>query len=176
MIVYAWVYKNLFNPRSLFFWIFYFIIIPGSVWFMNQYYSLAFNGTESLDGEVYIVDKTKKESIQRGDVIAFNPPKNRFYNSSFLKIVRGVSGDKIILKNRDFYISECEITCSDPKFLGYAKPKSRNGLPLIPATGGVIQAGNYFVWTSHMDSFDSRYEEISNINTSNVIGVAYKLF
>lgn len=176
MSAYLWVCKHLLNPRSLVFWAFYFFIIPVSVWFLNQYYSLAFNGTESLSGEVYLIDKTKRGDIQRGDVIAFDPPENRFYNNSFLKIVRGVPGDVVTFRNRDFYIAECDITCSDPNFLGYAKPVARNGSLLTPASGGIIQDETYFVWTSHRDSFDSRYEEISNIAAANVIGVAYKLF
>jgi conjugal transfer pilin signal peptidase TrbI len=40
----------------------------------------------------------------------------------------------------------------------------------------MIPQGKYFVWTPHIDSYDSRYDEIGLVDERTIIGVAYPLF
>ena len=39
---------------------------------LSNYFSIAFNTTDSLDGVVFLIDKTSQP--ERGDIAAFQPP------------------------------------------------------------------------------------------------------
>lgn len=129
---------------------------------------LGINGTESLPGMLYLVLKDQRPQA-RGDLVAFHPPKNRFYPPGMLFIKRaiGFPGDAISRKGQDFYVNDV--------YVGTAKGLSRSGLSLTPGPTGVIPIGKYFVWTPHPESYDSRYEDIAWISQDRIIGRAVRL-
>lgn len=143
------------------------------VWLLSQtllpWYRLGINGTESLPGVLYLVLKTETPAA-RGDLVAFYPPRNRFYPQGmfFIKKAMGMPGDKVTREGRDFHING--------DYIATAKTRSRSGQPLQAGPTGVIPAGRYFVWTPHPDSYDSRYEDIGWISKDRIIGRAVRLF
>lgn len=130
---------------------------------------LGINGTESLPGVFYLVLKNESPAA-RSDLIAFYPPTNRFYPPGmfFIKKARGFPGDVVTRKGEDFYINDA--------YVGTAKTHSHSGALLQPGPTGVIPEDKYFVWTSHPDSYDSRYEDIGWISKDRIIGRAVRLF
>jgi len=136
---------------------------------LSPWFRIGINGTESLPGALYLVIKNEIPEAP-GDLIAFYPPHNRFYPSGmfFIKKVRGMPGDVVRRRGGDFYINDT--------YVGAAKTRSHSGSPLQPGPTGVIPKGQYFVWTPHPDSYDSRYEDIGWISEDRVIGRAVRLF
>ena len=107
----------------------------------------------------------RKASPARGDYVYFVPPDNPYYrDTAFVKIVAGAGGDIVRREGRNFYVND--------RFIGAAKAVSRTGNPLTPGPVGLIPQGQYFVFTPHRDSYDSRYEDIGWIGRASVIGVA----
>lgn len=130
-------------------------------------FKVVMNSTPSLPGYVYLVDTKAIPKV--GELIAFIPPKNPFLNSAgFLKIVGGVEGDIVSVDGQRFYVNG--------KYIGESKSESIKGQPLLPGPTGVICRGCFFVYTTHKDSFDSRYKDIGWIDLQSVIGRAYRIF
>lgn len=128
---------------------------------------LAYNSSDSLPGVLYLI--AVGQTPTRGQLIAFYPPRNRFYREGmfFVKQVRGVAGDVVTRRERDFFLN------GQP--LAQAKAQSLKGLPLQPGPVGVLPDGFYWVWTPHPDSFDSRYADVGWIPPDRVLGRAYRL-
>ncbi len=143
------------------------------IWMLTQtlspWFRLGINGTDSLPGLVYLVFKGKLPN-QRGDVIAFYPPPNRFYPERmfFVKKAMGLPGDSITRQGQDFLVNG--------RWVAMAKTQSRSGKPLTPGPEGIIPEDSWFVWTPHPDSYDSRYADIGWISKDRVIGRAMRLF
>ena len=138
--------------------------------YLSSYAILAFNRTASLNGYLYLVVKNPEE-IHRGDLVAFYPPPNNPFNKNdewFVKQVVGMAGDEIIVKDRIFFINNVE--------LGKAKESTLSGYELEALPAGTISNNKYFVWTSHKDSFDSRYKLVGLIDEKDIFGTAYLLF
>jgi conjugal transfer pilin signal peptidase TrbI len=131
--------------------------------------SVSINVTESLPDHVYLVLKQSR-ALKRGDYVAFRHPGWGPYppDAPFVKVVRGVPGDVVDSRDRDFYVNGT--------FVGRAKEKSRSGFPLAAGPTGVIPPGHYFVFTPHPDSFDSRYEATGLISERRITGRAIALF
>lgn len=136
---------------------------------LSPWYRLGINGTDSLPGVLYLVLKQQLPEAP-GDLVAFHPPKNRFYRDGmiFIKKAIGMPGDEVTREGSRFYING--------EYVGTAKHRSRTGDPLRPGPIGVIPDGHYFVWTPHPDSYDSRYEDIGWISKDRIIGRAVRLF
>ena len=128
---------------------------------------IAFNGSDSLPGLFYLV--LVGQPSQRGQLVAFYPPHNRFYRDGmfFVKQVRGVGGDRVERRGAEFFING--------QHLASAKPRSLKGLPLQPGPEGVLPDGFFWVWTPHPDSFDSRYADVGWIALDRVLGRAVRL-
>jgi conjugal transfer pilin signal peptidase TrbI len=131
-------------------------------------YQMTENLTESLPGHFYL--HKKGEPFVKGDLIAYRWHGGATYPAgvTFIKRVIGVPGDKVERINDEFWI--------DNQLIGRAKPVSRAGVPLVPADGGVIKPGEYFVATESVDSLDSRYAVTGNIKEAEIIGKAYEVF
>lgn len=138
------------------------LILVAKPWFR-----LAYNSSESLPGVLYLI--AVGQLPLRGQLIAFYPPRNRFYREGmfFVKQVRGVGGDVVTRRDRDFFIND--------QHLAQAKALSLKGLPLQPGPEGVLPDGSYWVWTPHPDSFDSRYADVGWIPPDRVLGRAFRL-
>lgn len=135
----------------------------------NQYYEVRFNTTVSLPSRLFLVEKGVIPS-KKGEYISFFQPKNRFYDDkNFIKIVGGVAGDVVTFENGTFHVNG--------KDLGI-KPKSfsKNGKILTPGPTGTIPEGYYFVYTKHIDGYDSRYKDIGWIDEARVTGRAYPVY
>mgnify|MGYP001569929067 CR=1 FL=1 len=134
---------------------------------VSPWVKIGFNGTSSVNGYVFLI--VKNVAPERGELMAFWPKKNNFYNNIwFVKYVKGMPGDVIDVKDRGVYINGSHV--------GDAKTKSKTDGDLHVVSPGVIPAQHYFAWTPHKDSFDSRYEEIGLVSENSVIGRAYRIF
>ena len=98
----------------------------GSILLFNAFFTLAITVTESLPYKVFIVVKGDL-NIQRGDYIAWRWAGGGPYKAglSFLKQVRGMPGDTVTAKGRDFYVNG--------DYMSTAKPRTRKGEPLALA-------------------------------------------
>lgn len=124
--------------------------------------------TSSLDGHIYV--HKRGEPFKKGDLVAFRWLGGATYppGTIFIKHVVGMPGDVVNRVGDEFWVGD--------QYIGRAKPKSRAGVPLTPAAGGPIPAGEYFVATSSRDSLDSRYALTGNVKSYQVLGKAYEIF
>lgn len=128
---------------------------------------LAWKGSDSLPGYVYILNKTERPV--KGELAGFWAPPNSYYPKEmwFSKYIVGQGGDVITHKGREIFING--------KSIGIAQERGRNGRPLQMIRDGVIPAGHYFMWTPHPRSYDSRYSDIGLISDEKIRGRAYRL-
>lgn len=136
---------------------------------IGGHYLLNINLTASLPYRVSVADKTARPG--RGELLAFTMGTNKRFppGTVAVKIVGGLSGDAVTMdEDRYFYVNGQRI--------GRAKPVSRKGEPLALGPTGRIPAGHYFVYTPHLDSYDSRYADIGWIAPEQVVGRASILF
>ncbi|EAT10859.1 type IV secretory pathway protease TraF-like protein (plasmid) [Bermanella marisrubri] len=129
---------------------------------------LAFNISDSLPGYIYLVDIGEMPS--KGDVALFSPPKNPYFPEqlNFMKIVKGISGDRVSVQNHKVLINGEEV--------GIVKQLSKSGKQLFPISPTSIPDGYFFMWTPHKDSYDSRYKSIGLINESDFVGTARRIY
>lgn len=142
-------------------------LIPLSIWFVIHY-QLSWNTTDSLPQKLFIIKIGTLPA--KNDYAMFYAPSTSYFNKkdTLIKKVIGISGDIVTQKGQGFYINGQKI--------GVAKTHSLKGRPLQSGPTGTIPRGKYFVWTPHLDSYDSRYEEIGWIDESAMVGTAYPLF
>jgi conjugal transfer pilin signal peptidase TrbI len=140
--------------------------------YLSQAMSIAINTTGSLPQHVFLV--IKHQPLHRGDYVAFYPPPNPFYagHQLFIKRVAGIAGDKVKRQGHCFYVHSNRVN----QRIGIAKPQSRRGIPLHLGKTGHLEQGEYFVYTPHPDSFDSRYQELGWVKEVQVAGRAFPLF
>ena len=138
------------------------IVLLSVVW-LQQHLMLVGNVTESLPQKIWLGIKGFKP--KKGDYVVL---VTNNYPISITKQIVGVENDTVILKGRDFYINGI--------FVARAKTHSKQGEPLIPSKTGVLGKDEYFVASSHPDSFDSRYQPIGWVNEKQIIAVAYPLW
>lgn len=138
------------------------------VWLITQNFGYAINLTESLPHKMFIIHLNKEPKI--GDYILFNPPSNSQLpaNTRLIKLILGGAGDNVTVKERDFSIND--------KWIATAKTQSLQGEPLIIGPTGKLKEGQYYVGTTHPDSFDSRYQRMGWITQDLILGVAYPLW
>ena len=158
--------KILFRRKLLrYLYVILFFIFLG--WGVSPWIKIGFNGTNSIDGYVFLIVKSRMPD--KGELAAFWPPENEFYkNIWFVKYVKGVNGDFVQWNGNHFYING--------KHEGVAKTHSKKGIALEKSYSGTLGVQQYFLWTPHKDSFDSRYSQIGWIHESNIIGTAYLIF
>ena len=142
-------------------------LIPLSLWFISHY-QFAWNTTNSLPQKLFIIKIA--ELPVKNDYIMFYAPitSTLKQKDTIIKKVVGISVDIVTKEGQAFYI--------DGKKMAVAKTHSLKGRPLQTGTVGMIPKGKYFAWTPHIDSYDSRYDEIGLIDERTIIGVAYPLF
>ena len=138
------------------------------LWVSTVDLTYTINLTHSLPGTLYVVHKG--ESFGKGDLVAFRWRGGATYprGTTFIKVVTGMPGDVVKRDGDRFWVGD--------QYIGVAKPKSKAGVPLTPATPGVIAQGEYFMATPSPDSLDSRYALTGNIKQYEVIGKAYAIF
>jgi conjugal transfer pilin signal peptidase TrbI len=143
------------------------LLIPLAFWLGNGF-AIVINQTESLPQKVWVMALHQKP--KRNDFVAFKPSLKSGLPMGIIlhKQVLGVKGDRVSLKGRDFYINGT--------FVATAKSHSLAGERLNLGPAGTLKEGQYYVSTSHKDSFDSRYEKMGWINAGELLGVLYPLW
>ena len=144
------------------------IIIVVTVAYVGQHYLVIHNKSESLPSHWFVI--SKGQIPQKDQIFAFKAKDNPAYKAGeiFIKIVGGAGGDEVKIRERDFYIND--------QFIGTAKTESLKGLPLEMSDAGIIPEHFFFAYTTHKDSYDSRYKEIGLINEKDIIGTAVFAF
>ena len=141
---------------------------------LSSYFSIAFNTTDSLEGVVFLIDKTSQP--ERGDIAAFKPPpssllttqKGYLSTAPFLKRAIGVAFDEVIITDTDIVVNR--------ERLGPMFNQTPSGHYLAPTKSGLVPAKHYFMGTKHDNSYDSRYASIGYIHEDRVIGRAIRLY
>lgn len=128
-------------------------------------YRFGLNETDSLPHWAFLTN-LKDRRPDRGELVAFVAPPNRFYprGMPFVKRVVGMPGDVIERRGAEVFVAG--------RSIGLAKATSQDGSALRPGPVGLIPAGRYFVAAPHVNSFDSRYGEIGLVPQSAIVGVA----
>lgn len=125
--------------------------------------TIGFNVTESLPQTLFLVKKG--ESFSKGDLIqfAYKADEKKFLpdGAKIIKKVVGVPGDIVRFEGNYFFINGVEF--------GKAKAIARSGKPLTKNISKTLSEDEYFVFTPHIDSFDSRYIHMGYISNSQVV-------
>lgn len=134
---------------------------------------LLFNWTASLPYKIAWLH-WKDANYSRGDFIVFRfgGEAKAFYpglaNQPFFKIIRGVAGDKVTVKDRQVFINGISV--------GVAKSYAFDHRHLEPISEGIIPSGYFYVQGTDRDSFDSRYQSSGLIRADQIIGRVTPLF
>ena len=103
-----------------------------------------------------------------GDRVLFEPPESVNSPVPYLKIVRGLPGMTVTVKeNGTIYLDGVPV--------GRAKTHALDGRPLKAIEPGVIPPGRYYLLADHVDSHDSRYAEIGLVRRGRILGRAVAL-
>lgn len=127
---------------------------------------LLFNVTPSLPYTVAWLERGVLP--KRGEFVLYNfsGPARRDYpgldRQPLFKIVAGVAGDRISVQGRDVFVNG--------RGVGRAKERLFDGRRVSPIAEQTIPEGYIYARGSHLDSFDSRYQEAGLVPTSAIIG------
>ena len=123
---------------------------------MSLRYQILYNTTPSVEGKWFLLDKYR--AVTKGGYMVFLRPEDKYYpNTHFLKLVYGIAGDVISIKDNNFYIND--------NYIGESR-----GI----AFEGTIPDAQFFVYGTHRRSYDSR--RFGLIHQDSVIGIATRLF
>lgn len=127
--------------------------------------SISLNLTNSLPQRLFISHPYINQ-IELGDHITFKK-NNKFYDQKYLftKIVVGIKGDKIEVKDDKLILLRNNEIVKELKLKKYALNKER----VHPNQEKIVNKDQYFVFGTHQDSLDSRYQEIGLINKNDIL-------
>ena len=149
-----------------------FALVAAAGFVFSHYFWLRFTLTESMPWHLVLVEKAPPapDSLKRGDLVAWRWPGGLIYpeGAVFLKVVKGLPGDRVSVTGRDFYVNG--------EYVGRAKMLSRYGHTLEASRPGVVPAGHYYLYAPHRDSLDSRYAATGYVAHERILGRAYGLF
>lgn len=150
------------------------ILLVSTFWLFKTNYIFGFNASPSLPNKYFITHIN--EVPKKEDYITF-----RFYCAEgvdckgtriFTKIAKGIEGDLITRDGLKFFIND--------KHIATAKTVGSSGRPVkfnaIGPEGYRLKKGEFFVWSPHEFSFDSRYELVGIVRGDAVMGRAYAIF
>lgn len=130
-----------------------FVVLYSLVLFIKKSFGIGIIKTPSIDASILIYNKSIDKTSLKDKIVFFLLPKQTPYfpqYSNFAKYVRCEGGDKLSVKNLQYF-------CNN-KFIGVAKTKDKNGKSIEPFVyEGIIPEGQYFVMGTHERSYDSRY-------------------
>lgn len=159
------------------------------VWFISGY-EYVLNHSESLPLKAIIIKKNKLP-VDKGDIFVFYVRNSSAYQSKevkFIKMLGGSAGDVITikasetsktsetLKTEESAKSSFETLLVNGVEIGKIKTESLKGMALHPISEGIIPPHKFFAYTTHSDSYDSRYSEIGLIDEKDIIGTAVFVF
>lgn len=144
------------------------VVIGLSMIAMSKWYELSINLTHSLPGHVYLVKKDGQ--FQKQEIVAFKWERDFAYpkGTTFIKYLVGGPGDTVTTRGRNVYVNG--------SLIGYAKEAGITGVRLDVVQPTMLGSNQYFFYTTHKDSFDSRYIQFGFIGKEQIIGRAYELF
>lgn len=134
---------------------------------------LLFNVTPSLPYRVAVVHYGTTD-YRRGDFIVFSftgAAQNAYpglRRQPFFKVIRGVAGDRITVRDRQVFVN------GEP--VGVAKPYTFDHRPLQPIAAMTIPAGCFYVQGTSPDSFDSRYRASGLVRAEQIVAKVTPLF
>lgn len=128
--------------------------------------SFAFNKSESLPYSVFII-KSSNKAPERNELVSFSfeqKTDSKVFKDGALMVkeVIGLPGDVVSFKSNSFFINDVQVA--------KVKSETSKGEPLTPNVDRVLLDGEYFVFSSHDDSFDSRYLEFGYPDQSSING------
>lgn len=136
--------------------IFWFVWIKG--------YGLRINQSESLSQKLFL-SKTP-DHLFHGMYVSIVHPNAP--NIIIAKQVVGLPGDPIAVKNSQVYVNDT--------YFGEIKHLSSSGKIYHPISHTSVPPGYMFLSSTHMDSFDSRYEEFGLIPQNAIKEELWPLF
>ena len=141
-----------------------------AVWVLQPNFEIVINRSQSLPINFVLIKKgelpTKKDSIFVFKVR--NNPHYKMKETNFIKLLGGTSGEKIIVNDRNIFV--------EGRLIGAAKTNTLKGQSLTMAESGIIPPHKFFAYTTHKDSFDSRYKDLGLIDEKDIIGTAIFAF
>jgi len=120
-------------------------------------FGLRRNVTESLPTKFFL--KTPLQKVTRGEFVELSHPES---SALLAKQVIGVAGDLIAVKEGEFFIND--------------EKKGTILKKLLPVEEGTIPADHVFVYASHPESFDSRYQRFGLVHIDQLEGRLWPLF
>ncbi len=132
---------------------------------VSQFVIIRWNLSHSLPGRMFI-GTTWDFTPKRGDLISFDHP---VFEAPIAKIVVGVAGDRVEIYNGHVYVNGIDRGCVLDK-----SPRSEK--PLTPIQPCIIPEGYVYVWAPHLESFDSRYQNMGLIHISRVKERLWRVF
>lgn len=119
--------------------------------------------TDSLPYKIYWMVKYRQYIPEKHQMIAIYGHDTKYkHQAKFIKIVGGVAGDQINLLDDQIWIND--------QLIGKLKNHTIDHQTLTKIQSQKIPAGWVFVYATHKDSFDSRYQEFGLVNIRQVIG------
>ena len=145
-------------------------IIISAVWLTIAvglfYFKFNYNRSPSLPYTLFVVNSLNKD-VHTGDLVAFKAPDTAFADNKakpdMVKIVLGTVGDRVTTDGENVYVTR----------VIPLKKYSLMGRALQPIGDIELSDEEYFVFTPHEDSYDSRYAEIGIVSTDQIIGKAW---
>lgn len=155
--------------------------IPVYLWVMvgciafGKSYAISINLTESLPGTIFLIEKQPGADLGVGELAAFSYEGKAFYRpgSIFVKIVQGKDGSVVAAREVEQGVYDYFV---DGTYTGRTKLFSQTGMPIKRSVTGTIPADCFYMFGTHPDSLDSRYEVVGWVPRSHIIGRAYKVF
>lgn len=122
---------------------------------------------EIKGGEIFIDGKKTKFSANTNDketdMFVYHALK---YPSQEVEKVK--ESKKLEIKDLQIYVAG--------KLIGNIKAYSKKNIPLHPLETKIIPKNKFFAYSPHIDSYDSRYQEIGLIDEKDIIGTAIFAF
>jgi len=178
-------YLNMLLTHYKKYWKYYSIPVVGLL-LIQTVIRIDINYTDSLPNSAFITVKGWKSGLKAGDYVAYRYPSDDPVSlfrkgDHMVKIIGGVGGD-IVKRDDAGNYTILRLNDSDAfkqlggYNVGFPKPFSKSGRPLIPSELGLIPEGKYYVFAPHKDSLDSRYAVVGLIGEDAFIGRTFPIF
>ncbi|MDP2194320.1 MAG: S26 family signal peptidase [Alphaproteobacteria bacterium] len=138
------------NQKATLIWaVFTFLFLLPTVTFKAFDLKVIHNGSSSLKGRVFVLQKRAPIRIQKGDLVVFR--HDLFKGMLLLKRVSNLSGEEYQAANTLFYVGKS------------------NTQPLVPQDHVAVTG-------DHLRSFDSRYARFGFVSKASILGKAWKIW
>lgn len=148
-------------------WVWWLALALAYSWAMQH---VGVNWTPSLPHSLVLIEPGA--AVRRGDLIVFRfdggEIAHHVKGQRFFKRIAGVAGDLVTVQGRSVRVND--------EFVGLARERTLDGLPLEPIAPGVIPPEHFYVQGTHAMSFDSRYRINGLIRRDQIIGKASVVF